>query len=447
MKPRRVVILIADDWSPLAGCYGSPVIQTPHIDALAAEGTVFRRAYCASPSCGPSRATILTGLHSYTHGQYGHPHGSNFFRLRTDVNTLPRLLQKAGVYTGCLGKRHIEPVKACGFNFVSSKVLQPVEGYEAEIDEFLRQAGEQDYFLYIGSTLPHRTSEGFDDLAYHSLGKTSYNPADIPIPSFLSDLPGVRKDLAEYYTAVTRFDTWVGRVLDKFRVAGQYEGTLFLVMSDHGMPFVGAKASPFESGHRCPLIMAAPGVLPSGKQTEALACWPDLTPTILEWFGQQPPIPCHGASLLGVLRDGGKPAQEVYLSHMFHGVTEYYPYRILVRDRYKLIHRLIPESPMPVPPDLLRSDSFLAMAAAPEKGMGVRTAKGTFLPGGDSLFDLLDDPDETHNLINDPAHAEILAEMRTALKKHRQTTEDPLLPVEVRRAQIVNLLHASQTYA
>ncbi len=69
---RSVLLLIADDWSPIAGCYGSPVIRTPHVDALAARGTLFTNAFCTTPSCAASRANILTRHYSHTHGQYGH---------------------------------------------------------------------------------------------------------------------------------------------------------------------------------------------------------------------------------------------------------------------------------------------------------------------------------------------------------------------------------------
>lgn len=63
---RNAMLLIADDWSPIAGCYGSPVIQTPNVDALAARGTRFTHAFCTTPSCAASRASLLTGHYSHT---------------------------------------------------------------------------------------------------------------------------------------------------------------------------------------------------------------------------------------------------------------------------------------------------------------------------------------------------------------------------------------------
>ena len=76
---KNVMFVIADDWSRIAKCYGNEIIRTPHIDAFAERGVVFDYAFCTSPSCAVSRACILTGQHSHTHGQYGHCHGIHGF--------------------------------------------------------------------------------------------------------------------------------------------------------------------------------------------------------------------------------------------------------------------------------------------------------------------------------------------------------------------------------
>ncbi len=67
-KYRNVLLLIADDWSPIARCYGNDVIQMPNVDGLAARGTWFAHAFCTTPSCAASRASLLTGNYSHTHG-------------------------------------------------------------------------------------------------------------------------------------------------------------------------------------------------------------------------------------------------------------------------------------------------------------------------------------------------------------------------------------------
>src|SRR5262245_32435985 len=76
---RNVVLIGTDDQGQDAGCYGNPVIKTPNIDALAADGTLFKNAYCTTASCSPSRSVILTGLFNHANGQYGLEHAEHHF--------------------------------------------------------------------------------------------------------------------------------------------------------------------------------------------------------------------------------------------------------------------------------------------------------------------------------------------------------------------------------
>ena len=108
-RHRNVLLLIADDWSPIAGCYGNSAIRTPNVDALASRGTVFTQAFCTTPSCAASRACVLTGHYSHTHGQYGHTHGIHNFHTHLSMPSIPRTLGSAGFATGIVGKLHVQP--------------------------------------------------------------------------------------------------------------------------------------------------------------------------------------------------------------------------------------------------------------------------------------------------------------------------------------------------
>src|SRR5690606_26630240 len=100
------------------GCYGNPVIKTPHIDRLAAEGTRFTNAFCTTASCSPSRSVLLTGLHNHANGMYGLEHAKHHFNSFNTVTSLPVLLEKEGYQTVRIGKFHVAPEKSYHFQQV-----------------------------------------------------------------------------------------------------------------------------------------------------------------------------------------------------------------------------------------------------------------------------------------------------------------------------------------
>ena len=180
--------------------------------------------------------------------------------------------------------------------------------------------------------------------------------------------------------------------------------TLVIVTSDHGMPFPGAKASPFESGHLCPLLIALPdGSTGSGGGTkcQGLVNWQDLAPTILEWIGvpreRWPDLP--GRSLLPIVKDSSPagPAgwQQTFYSHCFHEVTNYYPYRVVHRGRYKLLHNLASHLPLPLATDLFDSATWQDVKGRKLECMGQRSTKKVIWHEPEELFDLQTDPAET----------------------------------------------------
>ena len=102
--PRNVVLVVADDQGQDAGCYGNPVLKTPNLDALAADGTRFKYAYCTTASCSPSRSVILTGLFNHANGQYGLEHADHHFRSFDNVQSLPAMLERGRLSHGADGQ-------------------------------------------------------------------------------------------------------------------------------------------------------------------------------------------------------------------------------------------------------------------------------------------------------------------------------------------------------
>lgn len=423
-RAKSVLLLIADDWSALAGCYGHPVLRTPHVDALAASGVRFSHAFCTTPSCAASRASVLTGLYSHTHGQYGHSHGVHAFRTRRGVRSIPAVLRAGGFLTGVVGKLHVEPPEVYPWDFAPPVRGRDVQQIAARAEEFLSVAGGRPFYLHVGFADPHRD---FDNARPHpGVTEVRYAPEEVVVPPFLPDIPAVRAELAQYYQAISRLDTGIGLVLGALERSGRAGETLVLCLSDHGMPFPGAKASPFDSGHHCPLIVRHPEGEAGGIVNDALVNWCNLAPTVFDWCDVQAPEGLPERSFLPVLAEA-HPAgwDETFFSHTFHEVTNYFPYRALRARRYKYVRTLFPELTMPLPSDLWASPTWHAVRAGGISLLGGRPTQRCLHHDAEALFDLERDPLEVDNLIGDPAQAGVAAEMRAKVQTFRLATADP----------------------
>jgi N-sulfoglucosamine sulfohydrolase len=422
---KSVLLLIADDWSPLAGCFGSPVIRTPNVDALARRATRFPHAFCTSPSCAASRANILTGHYSHTHGQYGHSHGVHNFHTALSMPSIPKTLGAAGFATGIIGKLHTQPEAVYPWTHDMQRVQggnRNVQGMAERARGFLRDVGDRPFYLHMGFADPHRDFGNRE--AYPGHEEVRYDPSEVPVPGFLPDHPAVRKELAEYYQAISRLDAGFGMALRALEESGRAGDTMVIVMSDHGMPSPGAKASSFDSGHRCPLLIARPG---SGEAAcDALVNWSGIAPTVYDWCGVAAPEGLPERSLLPILDEAHPQGwDETFFSHTFHEVTNYYPYRVLRGRKHKYVRNLYPELTTPLPSDLYASPTWQAVVREKIPMMGQRRTEAFLHQAPEALFDVESDPMETRNLIDDPGLSAVASEMRNRLKRFRLETKDP----------------------
>jgi N-sulfoglucosamine sulfohydrolase len=429
----NVVLMVVDDQGLDAGCYGHPVLRTPHLDALAAEGTRFTHAFCTTASCSPSRSVILTGLHNHANGQYGLQHAVHNFQTRTFVRGLPVLLREAGYRTASIGKLHVHPTEVYAFETTLPAGPQgPRNGVRMaeEARRFIEQPDDRPFFLYFCPTDPHRAARGFaNDQTYDGMQPVAYRTEDAVVPPFLPDRPEVRAELAEYYQAVSRVDQGLGALVRVLRETGHWDDTLLIYMSDNGMPFPGAKTTLYEPGMRLPLIVRAPGQSRPGQTCDALVSFTDITPTILEYAAAEGPrYALQGRSLLPLLK-GAEPAgwDEVYASHSFHEVTMYYPMRAVRTRTHKLIMNLAHPLPFPFASDLFESATWQGVLSRGDGRLGNRTVEAFVQRPRFELFDLENDPHELHNLALRPESAELLRTLQSKLRAWQEHTADPWL--------------------
>lgn len=425
---KNVLVIVADDLGRDLGCYGHKLSKTPHLDALAADGTRFDYAFCTTASCSASRSVILTGLYNHANGQYGHQHGEANFHSHARLKGVPVLLTAAGYRTASIGKFHVQPESVYQFEKTLPNPGKNPVAMAEQVAKYLAEKDDRPFFVYFCPTEPHRARKGFgNDTPHPGVTPVPYSPADVPVPHFLPDRPEVREELAEYLQAVNRVDQGVGRLVEILKQTGTYNNTLILFLSDNGIPFPGAKTTLYDPGTRLPLIVRSPDQTKRGVVAQAMVNWTDLVPTILDFTQSKGPnYPLHGQSFLNVL-DGQTPKthDHVFASHTFHEITMYYPMRSIRTRKYKLIYNVAHPLPFPFASDLYASKTWQGVLERKDTQYGSRTVAAYVQRPKFELYDLEADPHEVSNVADSPRYAEVLADLQTRLRKFQEETKDP----------------------
>ncbi|MGQ8335143.1 sulfatase family protein [Sunxiuqinia sp. A32] len=285
----NILLAISDDQSWChAGAYGDKIIKTPAFDKIAKNGVLFNHAYCASPSCTPSRAGILTGQDIWRLEE-----GAQLFgTLPSKFKTYTEILERSGYNVGFM-KKGWGP----GSVEQSGRSHNPAgpKSYE-NFDEFISSVPPgTPWCFWYGSYDPHRTYEkGFGE-------RSGINADIINVPEFMPNVPEVRSDIADYYYEIQRFDNEFGEILFTIEKQNETENTLIVVTSDNGMPFPRAKATLYDYGVRMPLAISWKNHFPSNRVVDDFVSLTDLAPTFLKVAKVSIPAEMTGKSLLPLL--------------------------------------------------------------------------------------------------------------------------------------------------
>lgn len=343
--PPNILAVMADDlaWGDL-GVNGNPVIDTPHLDALAAAGARLTR-YCSGPLCTPARASFMTGRYHQRTAAVDTYCGRSM--MRADEVTLAHVLERAGYRTGCFGKWHLGdsyPTRAMDFGFQETlthktggigwpgdhpdnyarrgeSYFDPVvfrngtpervEGYCTDIFtqatlDFV-EAGEGPFFAYLATNAPHTPLQTPDHLIDKYVNR------------------GINDTHARLYAMVEGIDLAVGRLLARLEDLGRADDTIVIFTSDHGpCPSArwffgpadqqvrwndglrGEKGSLYEGGIRVPCLWRWPNHIPPGTQVGGVTSPIDVLPTLADLTGAPLPKTPHvdGLSLATALTTG-----------------------------------------------------------------------------------------------------------------------------------------------
>jgi N-sulfoglucosamine sulfohydrolase len=416
-KP-NILVFIADDagWRDF-GCYGNQGINTPNIDALAADGLKVNRAFLTTSQCSPTRTSLLTG-------EFAHTLRTEDLHtpLSADKKTVAAHLKDAGYYTGLIRKSHIGPnaIKQFDYFHPSSD-----ESQYPELVEFLDKSKEKPFFLWYAFIDPHRPyQEGAFD--------PPHNPARVQVPPFLADTENTRKDLALYYDEIGRMDKNIGITVAELKKRGMLDNTLIVFITDNGMPFTRAKGTLYDEGIRSPLIFHWPAAVSSGRTSNEMVSLINLAPTFLDLAEQEIPASMYGRSLRNLLQgDDFKGDEYVFSERNWHDCDEHM--RSVRSDTFKLIKNAYIEWPHGTAADLAGSPSHQDLLKLKKEGKLNSHQLLIFESPRPviELYNIIDDPYEFNNLAYDAKYRPVIRKLHDVLLNWMESTND--FPSEINR--------------
>jgi arylsulfatase A-like enzyme len=372
---------------------------------LAADGVRFTNYFCTVPICSASRASQLTGLYPQSNGLldligFG-------WRIRDDVQHLSQVLKAAGYRTALFGVQHEVSGKELN-RLAFDTVLQPNDTAQVvaarAADYLLREAGSgQPFYAQIGFFETH--------VPFDRWGTEPDSARGVEVPPYVAEDDSSRRAMAGYQGSVRVVDSAVAMILDALRKSGLEENTLLVLTTDHGIEMPRSKWFLYDPGIAVALILRHPRAgLSGGKVCDALLSNVDYMSTVLDLAGVDVPEGVEGRSFAGaLLEESPAPTREAIFG-MYHKTGT----RCVRTQRFKLIRHFD------------ASTDFAKLPARFDDVMSKRVVKQV------ELFDLEADPDEFHNVADQPEYAETQRRLDTMLWEWMESVSDPLLGGPVR---------------
>ena len=395
MKYPNILYLHSHDTGRYVQPYGHAV-ATPNIQRLAEGGVLFRQAFCANPTCSPSRASLLTGKWAHSCGMLGLVN-RGFSMSDYSQHIVHTLRDGAGYHSVLGGLQHVAPDPAqIGYDRILDGERSPEKVVSRTVD-FLKDAPTQPFFLDVGFFVTHREfpEPGPDEDPRYCLP-----PAPMP------DTPENRYDMAAYKASARILDNSIGAVLDALDENGLAENTLVICTTDHGLAFPSMKCNLTDHGIGVMLIMRGPGGFTGGKVCDAMVSHIDVLPTICDLLDIAVPEGVQGSSMMPLIRGEVEAIHdEIFAEVNYHAAYE--PQRAVRTQRWKYIRRYS-DRQKPVLPNC---------DAGPTKDVWLQHGWQDRYVAPEQLYDLIFDPNETHNLVDDSTVASVLEDMRHRLDR------------------------------
>lgn len=441
---RQVILIMTDTQRPdMVGCYGNPAMRTPNLDALAAGGVRFDRAYTCQPVCGPARSALFTGTFPHTNGSW-----ANCMPLGQTVRTIGQRVADAGIRTAYIGKWHLDGGDYFGLGRCPAG-WDPADWYDmrnyleelspedrvrsrdpstnrANIPasftfghrctnrarDFLARHAADDFLLVVSYDEPHHPflcpepfASMYRDFVFPKTGAYADTLADKPAHQRVWAGARLGESAQTRRAHVIRspdilgcnsfIDHEIGRVVEA--IDRHAPGALVIYTSDHGdfmnhRGLNGKGPAMYDDITRIPFIARWPGTTPAGSVCAHPVSHIDVVPTLLACYAIPPSRVLEGQNLAPCFADPTVRINEAIfmefsryeIDHDYFGGFQ--PIRCIMDGRHKLVINLL---------------------------------------AGDELYDLETDPDELTNCIDSPAYASIRNRLHDRLLDWMGTTRDP----------------------
>ena len=423
----NILWIVGENFSNDFACYGQECVVTPHLDALAATGIRYTKAFATSPVCAPSRSCFMLGMYqTTTDTHHMRSHRKDDFQLPIGVRPLTHRLKDVGYFTANithLGKMETGTGKL-DLNFVNEgklydtaqwedlKVHQPffaqINLPEAEYDIYDRKSKDKKRVPWVGEE-------------WHPQIATEHN---VTPPPYYPDHPIVRQEWARYLNSVSGADIRVGNILEQLRADDLDDDTVVMFFADNGRLTARGIHWPFDQGLRVPLIVRGAKNFPTlngpdqaGVVSDQVVSLLDLTATTLWFAGVDRPLGMQSRIFLGPMADPPRSFAFAARDRIDETVVRM---RSVHDNRYHYVRNYTPGAGFETL-NRYKEKCFLVkplMRRLKAEGKLFGAASELMKPFPDEmLFDTMSDPHELHNLAQSksPDHQAALLRLRTAL--------------------------------
>ena len=408
----NILWLTSEDHGPEMGCYGDPLARTPNIDALAAKGMIFKRAWSVAPVCAPARTAIISGMYPSSTGSI---HMRSMVPMPMGTEMFPELLRASGYY--CTNNSKTD------YNLKEPGRVWDQSSNKAH---WKNRGASKPFFAVFNSTKSHESQ-------IRTRPHTRItDPTKVRVPAYHPDTPAVREDWAQYYDKVSDADADAGQHLRELEDAGLSEDTIVFYYGDHGSGMPRSKRWPSNSGLHVPMVVyfpkkwvhLAPTEYEAAGQSNRMISFVDLAPTVLSLAGIKPPDWLQGNAFAGPHQGQMQPFLYGERGRMDERMDLV---RSVTDGRFVYLRNYMPHVSQAqrvayqfeTPTTRIWHDLFVAGKTNPAQSTFWKVPKAS-----EELYDLSMDRDEVHDLAASPDHLEVLAKMRIALREHLLKTKD-----------------------